>query len=91
MNADSSVDGIIVQLPLDTTQKIDSDSIIDRIKAEKDVDGLTRLNAGRLIRGELEGTVIPCTPRGCLHLVESTGMKRYSSMKWLDITPHDIM
>ena len=64
------MDGIIVQLPLDTTSVIDADSVIDRIDRRKDVDGLTRENAGRLARGEMNGTIVPCTPRGCLHLVQ---------------------
>ncbi len=73
LNSDEKIDGIIIQLPLDTNERVDADSLVDRIVPEKDVDGLTRLNAGRLARGELEGTVIPCTPRGCFHLVLSTG------------------
>lgn len=41
----------------------------------KDVDGLTRENAGRLLRGELSNTIFPCTPYGCLYLVQrATGM-----------------
>ena len=70
LNEDPAIDGIIVQLPLDTINKIDSDSVIDQIEQSKDVDGLTRINAGRLARGELQGTIMPCTPRGCLHLVQ---------------------
>ncbi|KAI1725682.1 tetrahydrofolate dehydrogenase/cyclohydrolase, catalytic domain-containing protein [Ditylenchus destructor] len=46
LNYDKSVHGIIVQLPLDTVSKIDADSVIDRIDQTKDVDGLTRENAG---------------------------------------------
>ena len=70
LNNDYSVDGIIVQLPLDTENAIDADSVIDRISHAKDVDGLTRENAGRLARGELENSIFPCTPYGCLHLVK---------------------
>lgn len=73
LNSDPSVDGIIVQLPLDTVEKIDAEKCVNKIDPNKDVDGLTLLNGGRLARGELEGTIIPCTPRGCLILVESTG------------------
>ena len=54
---------------MDTDEPID-DAVIDRIVHEKDVDGLTRENAGRLIRGELENVIFPCTPYGCLHLVK---------------------
>ncbi|MFH4980360.1 hypothetical protein AB6A40_007069 [Gnathostoma spinigerum] len=78
LNADDKIDGIIVQLPLDTKNPIDADAVIDRIHPMKDVDGLTRINAGRLARGELERTVLPCTPYGCLHLVlTATGDKEF--------------
>ena len=78
LNNDSEVDGIIVQLPLDSVNQIDSDSVIDRIDQCKDVDGLTRENAGKLMRGELESTIIPCTPFGCLYLVQqATGDPNY--------------
>ncbi|KAE9553909.1 hypothetical protein FO519_002898 [Halicephalobus sp. NKZ332] len=70
LNNDYNIDGIIVQLPLDTENTIDADSVIDRISHAKDVDGLTRENAGRLARGELENCIFPCTPYGCLHLVK---------------------
>ncbi|PAV70745.1 hypothetical protein WR25_05378 [Diploscapter pachys] len=68
LNDDDEVDGILVQLPLDCVNPVDTDAIIDRIK--HDVDGLTRENAGRLLRGELSNTIFPCTPYGCLHLVQ---------------------
>ncbi|VDM79384.1 unnamed protein product [Strongylus vulgaris] len=70
LNADDDVDGIIVQLPLDCKNHIDADAVIDKIHPLKDVDGLTRENAGRLMRGELQRTIIPCTPNGCLYLVQ---------------------
>uniref|UniRef100_A0A1I7YZ80 C-1-tetrahydrofolate synthase, cytoplasmic n=1 Tax=Steinernema glaseri TaxID=37863 RepID=A0A1I7YZ80_9BILA len=82
LNTDPDVDGIVVQLPLDCVNNIDSDAVIDRIDHQKDVDGLTRENAGRLIRGELEKTIFPCTPYGVLHLVqEATGDANYVSGK----------
>jgi len=75
LNADDSIDGIIVQLPLETSNQIDTEFCLNRIDPSKDVDGLTIVNAGRLSRGEIDhGTVIPCTPRGCFHLVRSTGV-----------------
>lgn len=78
LNSDSNVDGIIVQLPLDSVHPIDSDSVIDRIDQSKDVDGLTRENAGRLMRGELDKTIFPCTPYGCLYLVQqATGDEHF--------------
>ncbi|KAK0396373.1 hypothetical protein QR680_001696 [Steinernema hermaphroditum] len=82
LNSDPDVDGIIVQLPLDCVQKIDADAVIDRIDHQKDVDGLTRENAGRLMRGELDRTIFPCTPYGVLVLIqEATGDPNYVNGK----------
>uniref|UniRef100_F1KRW4 C-1-tetrahydrofolate synthase, cytoplasmic n=1 Tax=Ascaris suum TaxID=6253 RepID=F1KRW4_ASCSU len=78
LNADDDIDGIIVQLPLDCVNPIDADAVINRIDQMKDVDGLTRENAGRLMRGELDRTIFPCTPYGCLKLVQyATGSADY--------------
>ncbi|KAK5970201.1 Dauer or Aging adult Overexpression [Trichostrongylus colubriformis] len=78
LNKDDNVDGIIVQLPLDCKEAVDADAVIDKIHPLKDVDGLTRENAGRLMRGELSRTIFPCTPHGCLYLVQkATGDNNY--------------
>ena len=68
LNHDPAVDGILVQLPLPT--HIDSQRVISAISPDKDVDGFHPVNAGRLATG-LNGFV-PCTPLGCLRLLEST-------------------
>ena len=68
LNRDASVDGILVQLPL--PPQIDSARVIAAIDPDKDVDGFHPVNAGRLATG-LDGFV-PCTPLGCLRLLEST-------------------
>ncbi|XP_065830929.1 C-1-tetrahydrofolate synthase, cytoplasmic-like [Oscarella lobularis] len=73
LNRRNDVNGILLQLPLDVLQSVDTDYCINRIHPQKDVDGLTAVNSGRLARGEMGGTVIPCTPRGCLELIERTG------------------
>jgi methylenetetrahydrofolate dehydrogenase (NADP+)/methenyltetrahydrofolate cyclohydrolase len=65
LNADDSVDGILVQLPL--PKHINSGAIIDAIDPAKDVDGLHPINAGRLAGGK-EG-LVPCTPLGCMLLL----------------------
>ena len=67
LNADPEVDGILVQLPL--PDHIDAGRIIDEIDPAKDVDGLTRTNAGRLMLGE-EG-LVPCTPQGSVRLAKT--------------------
>jgi methylenetetrahydrofolate dehydrogenase (NADP+)/methenyltetrahydrofolate cyclohydrolase len=66
LNADPSVDGILVQLPL--PPQIDERVIITRISPDKDVDGFHPVNAGRLAIG-LHGFV-PCTPLGCIKLIK---------------------
>ncbi|MEO7564084.1 MAG: bifunctional methylenetetrahydrofolate dehydrogenase/methenyltetrahydrofolate cyclohydrolase FolD [Sphingomicrobium sp.] len=67
LNADSTVDGILVQLPL--PPHIDPNKVITRIDPDKDVDGFNPVNAGRLAIG-LHGFV-PCTPLGCLKLLKA--------------------
>jgi methylenetetrahydrofolate dehydrogenase (NADP+)/methenyltetrahydrofolate cyclohydrolase len=66
LNADRSVDGILVQLPL--PRQIDERRVTTRIDPDKDVDGFHPVNAGRLASG-LPGFV-PCTPLGCLMLLK---------------------
>ena len=66
LNADPTVDGILVQLPL--PEQVDERVIITRISPDKDVDGFHPVNAGRLAIG-LHGFV-PCTPLGCLMLLQ---------------------
>lgn len=68
LNADQSVHGILVQLPL--PEQIDRDAILDAINPEKDVDGFHIVNAGRLAVGRQDG-FIPCTPMGCMMLLHS--------------------
>ncbi|MBU6396958.1 MAG: bifunctional methylenetetrahydrofolate dehydrogenase/methenyltetrahydrofolate cyclohydrolase FolD [Rhodospirillales bacterium] len=68
LNADPAVHGILVQLPL--PGHLNADEVIAAISPEKDVDGLTVVNAGRLAAG-LPG-LVPCTPLGCILLLEDT-------------------
>ena len=69
LNADNSIDGILVQLPV--PEHINSETIIERIHPDKDVDGFHPYNIGRLA---LRVPVLrPCTPRGVMTLLESTG------------------
>ncbi|KAI8481278.1 C-1-tetrahydrofolate synthase, cytoplasmic [Branchiostoma belcheri] len=73
LNADPGVHGMIIQLPLDTTQPIDSHLVLNTIDPAKDVDGLHDVNSAKLARGNLSDCFVPCTPRGCLELIKSTG------------------
>lgn len=65
LNADPTIHGILVQLPL--PKHLDPAPVIGAIDPDKDVDGLHVLNAGRLASG-LKG-LVPCTPNGCLLLL----------------------
>lgn len=71
LNADDDVDGILVQLPLPPQH--DTELVIRSIRPDKDVDGLHPENAGRLSRGDESQTLVPCTPRGSLRLIEESG------------------
>lgn len=69
LNEDTSVDGILVQLPLPA--KFDEDAVINAISPDKDVDGLTYMNAGMLMHDSFEGHE-PCTPSGIMVLLRET-------------------
>ena len=69
LNADPTVHGILVQMPL--PKHIDPHKVIEAIATAKDVDGYSVLSAGELMAG-LEG-FRPCTPYGSMKLIESTG------------------
>ena len=69
LNEDPRVDGILVQLPL--PEQICTETVIERIRPDKDVDGFHPYNIGRLT---LRIPVLrPCTPRGVMNLLDSTG------------------
>ncbi len=70
LNADPSIHGILVQMPL--PRHIDPHRVIQTIDVHKDVDGFSTLSAGELMSG-LPG-FRPCTPYGCMKLIESTGV-----------------
>jgi methylenetetrahydrofolate dehydrogenase (NADP+)/methenyltetrahydrofolate cyclohydrolase len=70
LNADPAVHGILVQMPL--PKHIDPHRVIEAIDTRKDVDGFSTLSAGELMTG-LPG-FRPCTPYGCMRLIESTGV-----------------
>ncbi len=69
LNADPCVTGILVQLPL--PKQIASERVIERIDPRKDVDGFHPYNIGRLVLKM--PTLRPCTPYGCMRLLEETG------------------
>ena len=72
LNNDSSVNGILVQLPL--YRHLDMNKILDSISYKKDVDGFHPLTLGKLFIGEDE-TFIPCTPKGIMTILDSINTK----------------
>ena len=70
LNEDAAIHGILVQMPL--PKHIDAHKVIETIATHKDVDGYSVLSAGELMTG-LPG-FRPCTPCGCMKLIESTGV-----------------
>ncbi|WP_279479195.1 bifunctional methylenetetrahydrofolate dehydrogenase/methenyltetrahydrofolate cyclohydrolase FolD [Aureimonas sp. SK2] len=67
LNADPAIHGILQQLPL--PKGLDADAVVGRIHPDKDVDGLTVVNAGRLASGQPDQAFVPCTPAGCMVLL----------------------
>ena len=68
LNADPTVDGILVQLPV--PKHIDKDAVIAAVSPEKDVDGFFGMKSGFTLK---QGYVAPCTPRACIHLIKAIG------------------
>ncbi len=70
LNADAEIDGILVQLPLPA--QIDNETVIERIRTDKDVDGFHPYNVGRLMLRI--PALRPCTPHGIMTLLKHTGI-----------------
>jgi methylenetetrahydrofolate dehydrogenase (NADP+) / methenyltetrahydrofolate cyclohydrolase len=70
-NADPAVHGILVQIPL--PKHLDERRVINAIDPDKDMDGLTAVNAGRLLLDE--PGYVPCTPAGVIELLKRSGVK----------------
>ena len=70
LNADPSIHGILVQMPI--PKHIDPHKVIEAISVSKDVDGYATLSAGELMTGS--PGFRPCTPYGCMKLIETTGI-----------------
>ncbi|WP_290924489.1 bifunctional methylenetetrahydrofolate dehydrogenase/methenyltetrahydrofolate cyclohydrolase FolD [Halodesulfovibrio sp.] len=69
-NNDSSIHGILVQLPL--PKHIDEEKVITAINPDKDVDGFHPVNLGRMVLGDTEG-FLPCTPAGIQEMIVRSG------------------
>ena len=71
LNANPAVNGILVQLPL--PRHLDEEKVLSAIDLNKDVDGFHPVNIGRLAQKGREPVFIPCTPAGCMVLLEKAG------------------
>jgi methylenetetrahydrofolate dehydrogenase (NADP+) / methenyltetrahydrofolate cyclohydrolase len=69
LNDDPRVHGILVQLPLPSG--LDEESVLKEVSLEKDVDGFHPMNIGRLAQKGREPLFVPCTPAGCMVLINS--------------------
>jgi 5,10-methylene-tetrahydrofolate dehydrogenase/methenyl tetrahydrofolate cyclohydrolase len=72
LNADPKVNGILVQLPM--PKHLDEERVLQLINIEKDVDGFSPINIGRLAQKGREPLFVPCTPYGCIYLLEQAGV-----------------
>ncbi len=73
LNADPKVSGILVQLPMPA--HINEERVLSLINIEKDVDGFSPINIGRLAQKGRQPTFVPCTPYGCIYLLERAGVQ----------------
>jgi len=71
LNADETIHGILVQMPLPKHMK--ADAVLRRIRPEKDVDGFHPVNVGKLLIGDTDGFA-PCTPAGVQELLKTIGV-----------------
>ncbi|MCT8266735.1 bifunctional methylenetetrahydrofolate dehydrogenase/methenyltetrahydrofolate cyclohydrolase FolD [Afifella sp. JA880] len=69
LNADPKIHGILAQLPL--PKHISEKAVIAAIDPDKDVDGLSPINVGRLVSGSADEALVSCTPAGCLVMAKS--------------------
>lgn len=73
LNDDKTVHGILVQLPLPS--HLNEERVLQLVSIEKDVDGFSPINIGRLAQKGREPLFVPCTPYGCIYLLEKVGVK----------------
>jgi 5,10-methylene-tetrahydrofolate dehydrogenase/methenyl tetrahydrofolate cyclohydrolase len=73
LNSDKKISGILVQLPMPS--HLNEEAVLSLIGIEKDVDGFSPLNIGRLAQKGREPLFVPCTPYGCIYLLEQAGVK----------------
>lgn len=92
LNSDKKIHGVLVQLPL--PKHIDAKKVIRTIDPNKDVDGFHMVNVGKLSVGEIDGddgALVPCTPKGCIHLIKATVGNNLAGFKTLVIGTSNIV
>lgn len=73
LNSSKKVNGILVQLPLPS--HLNEERVLQLVSVEKDVDGFSPINIGRLAQKGREPLFVPCTPYGCIYLLEQVGVQ----------------
>ncbi len=73
LNENPEVDGILVQLPL--PDHIDEEAVLSEVELSKDVDGFHPINIGRLSMKRRDPLFSPCTPKGCIELLDRSGIE----------------
>ena len=73
LNADPAINAILVQLPMPA--KLNEEAVLSCISIQKDVDGFSPLNIGRLAQKGRQPLFVPCTPLGCIYLLDQVGVK----------------
>jgi methylenetetrahydrofolate dehydrogenase (NADP+)/methenyltetrahydrofolate cyclohydrolase len=73
LNSSKKVNGILVQLPLPS--HLNEERVLQLISIEKDVDGFSPINIGRLAQKGREPLFVPCTPNGCIYLLDQAGVQ----------------
>ena len=72
LNNNVNINGILVQLPI--PEHLDEEIILSKINYLKDVDGFHPQNMGNLAMNDRISELIPCTPKGCLELLQREGV-----------------
>jgi len=78
LNADDSIHGILVQLPLPA--HVDEQTVTQAISPAKDVDGFHFINIGKLSSGNTADAFVPCTPAGCMLMIEDQLGRDFSGL-----------
>lgn len=79
LNDDETIHGILVQLPL--PKHVDEQRVTQAVAAHKDVDGFHMINVGKLTAGRTDDAFVPCTPAGCMLMIQDQVGKDLSGLE----------